>query len=404
MGTLSVKVGPRVKHRLDEPSVAFLDAHLARLRQRPAHGNRTLHVDQLFVALLLGFFNPTVRSLRLIEGAGSFNGQLADLDRLARSTTSDALATFDPACLTPIIDELHQVIARQGRRVDPTLLGITQEIVAGDGTYLNSLADVAWVLKHTTRDGRRHGQVRLNVQLDVDRWVPRVVSISGDDGSEPDAFARDLLSDVLYVLDRNFLDFAFLGALLARGNNVVLRVRSNAPATTVVDALPLTAADAAAGVVSDQIVTLGGRGAPSGRFRLVTIQTTNRDGQAETIRLLTSLTDPAIPAHVIGAIYRRRWQIELFFKWLKTWANLDHLLSTTRNGVTFQFYVAVIAVLLMYLQLGRRVSRYALQQLYLLMHGQVTLEQMMDTLARREREKTLAKIRADKKRAAKQLP
>ena len=395
------KQQPRITVDLDRPSADFLEGHLRRLRGLPAHGNRTLFYDQLFVALLLSFYNPTTRSLRLIEGCGDFNGRL-DLGRLARSTTADALAAFDPGHLKPIIEDLR---ARVGgvRGTDASLAGITQRIIAGDGTYMNTLADVAWALHSTRRDGRRHGQVRLNVQLDVADWTPQVVSVSGDDGSEPGAFAEDLLEDALYVLDRNFLDFGFLSQVLDKHCNFVLRARANAPAVRVAADLPLEAEGAGAGVVSDQLVTLTGPGAPEGTFRLVVIQTVDRKGKPETIRLLSSLNDPAIAARVIGEVYRLRWQIELFFKWLKTWANLDHLLSTTRNGITFQFYVAVIAVLLMYLGTGRRVSRYALHQLQLLMHGQTTLAKMMQVLARRDRERVLARQRAADRRAKKKL-
>jgi hypothetical protein len=136
----------------------------------------------------------------------------------------------------------------------------------------------------------------------------------------------------------------------------------------------------------------------------VVIHAINRKGELEVIRLLTDLTDAhQVSAKLIGEIYRQRWEIELFFKWLKTWAGLDHLLSTSRNGITFQFYVAVIAVLLMYLQLGRRVSRYAIACLHLLMHGQITLEQMLATLERLEREKERARERAAARRARKKL-
>jgi hypothetical protein len=70
--------------------------------------------------------------------------------------------------------------------------------------------------------------------------------------------------------------------------------------------------------------------------------------------LVTDLLD--VPAHVIAAIYRRRWQIELFFKWLKTYASFDHLISHHPNGVRFQFYVAVIATLLLHLATGATAS------------------------------------------------
>lgn len=381
-------------------AVSFLDAHLERLRNLPSHGNRKLEYDQLLLGLLLSFFNPIARSLRTIDACGDFNGRL-DIARLARSTTSDAMAVFDPVHLGPVIQDLQKRVGSV--RGDPTLFGITRRIIAGDGTYLNTLADVAWALKHTKSNGKKQGQVRLNVQLDVASWAPQVVSVSGDDGSEPAAFAKDLLRDVLYVFDRNFLDFAFLQQVLDHGNHFVLRVRDNAPATRVVAERTPTPQDAGAGVVGDQTVTLTGRGAPGGEFRLVVIRTTNRSGKPETIRLLTSLTAPPVSAALVGEIYRLRWQIELFFKWLKTWAGLNHLLSTTRNGITFQFYVAVIAVLLMYVQLGRRVSRYALASLHLLMHGQITFAQMITTLERLEREKDLARKRAAARRAVKKI-
>jgi hypothetical protein len=381
----------------------LLDEHLQRLRELPAHGNTKLFADQLVLGLLLSFFDPMARSLRLIEGQGDFNGRL-DLPRLARSTTSDALAAFDPKHLGPLIQDLRSRCPHL-ERTDLDLAGITRRIIAADGTYLTTLADVAWALHHTKSNGKTQGQVRANVQMDVASWVPQVVSVSGDDQeSEPAAFAKDLLSGVLYVMDRNFLDFSFIAALLARDSDLVLRVRGNAPATKVIASNPLTVADIEAGVVSDQLVQLTGRGAPEGTFRLVTIITTNRSGKQETIRLLTNLIDAGVVgAHVIGSAYRLRWQIELFFKWLKCWARMDHLLSASREGITTQLYIAVIAVLMMHVQTGRRVSIYALAALSRVASGQMTIQQAMEVIARRERERELAQARQAKRRARKKL-
>jgi hypothetical protein len=381
----------------------WFDAHLARLAGLPAHGNRVLHADQLFLGLLLAFHDPLARSLRTIQDKRDFGGRL-DIARLARSTTSDALAVIDPACLRPLLDDLRRRAADLCH-ADADLAGITRRIIAGDGTYLTTLADVAWALRHTRRNGKKQGQVRANVQMDTASWTPQVVSVSGDDDeSEPAAFAGDLLSGVLYVCDRNFVNFSFIHALLANDNDFVLRVKSDAPATRTLDELPLSAADAEAGVVSDRIVELTGRGAPPGRMRLVTIQTTHRHGQPETIRLLSNLLDSqTVAAKVIGAIYRQRWQIELFFKWLKTWARLDRLLSTSRRGMTFQLYVVVIGVLLMYARTGRRVSKHALIALSRLASGEFTLEQAMEVIAFREREAALSRARKAKQRARKKL-
>ncbi len=383
---------------------AVLEEHLQRLKDLPAHGNTKLRADQLIQGLLLSFFDPMARSLRLIQSCGSFGGQL-NLSRLARSTTSDALAAFNPEHLRPLIDDLLARCPGLAKAdADPTLAGITREIIAADGTYLTTIADVAcWALRHTKPDGKTHAQVRANVQLSVDTWEPRVVTVSGDDGeSEPAAFAKDLLSGVLYVVDRNFVDFSFMTAVLARGNDLVLRIKSNQPAVRVIKNNPLTAEDLAAGVVADELVELTGQGAPGGTFRRVTIVTTNRGGEPETIRLLTNLTDPsAVAARVIGEVYRRRWQIELFFKWLKCFARMEHLLSTSREGITVQLYVAVIAVLLMHVQTGRRVSIYALAALSRVASGMLTLEQAMAEIQRSQRERDLARARQARLRAAK---
>jgi hypothetical protein len=391
----------------------LIGEHLGRLAALPAHGNRTLRVDQLLLGLLLAFFDPMARSLRTIEDKDDFGGQL-DLPRLARSTTADALAAFDPACLLPLIEDLRRRVPDLGpgnaASADATLEGITRRIIAADGTYLSTLADVAWALRHTRRDGRPQGQVRANVQLDVASWTPQVVTVSGDDGeSEPAAFARDLLGGVLYVVDRNFVDFAFLKAVLGKGSDLVLRARANAPAVEVLQSLPLAAADAGAGVVADELVELTGRGAPAGRWRRVTIVTTGRRGEPETIVLLSNLSDlgdadaATVPARVIGEVYRRRWQVELFFKWLKCFARMGHLLSTSRNGITFQLYVAVIGVLMMYAQSGRRVSVYALAALGRLARGECTPQQAMGVIARRERERDLNRARQARLRARKKL-
>ena len=380
-----------------------LAGHLQRLAELPAHGNTKLAADQLFLGLLLSFFQPMARSLRLIEGCGDFGGRL-DLSRLARSTTSDALAAFDPHHLRPLIDDLQRRCP-QLRHLDGDLAGITRRIIAADGTYLTTLADIAWALHHTKSDGRTQGQVRANVQLDVNNWVPQVISVSGDDGeSEAAAFAKDLLSGVLYVVDRNFVDFSFLDALLVRGNDLVLRVKSDKPAMRMIGKLPVTAADLQAGVVADELVELTGRGAPAGTFRLVTIITTDRHGKSEKIRLLSNLIDASVvAAHVIGAAYRLRWQIELFFKWLKCFARMDHLLSASRRGITTQLYVAVIAVLLMYIQSGKRVSIYALAALSQVANGQMTMQQAMEVIARRQRERELSRARQARRRARKKL-
>jgi len=165
----------------------------------------------------------------------------------------------------------------------------------------------------------------------------------------------------------------------------------------------LTARDAEQGVAADELVGLTGRGAPAGVFRRVTVHAADRRGDPETITLLTNLAGAELAAHAVAAVYRLRWQVELFFKWLKAWARMGHLLSTSRNGITFQLYVAVIGVLMMSVQSGRRVSVYALAALGRLARGQCTLDEAMAVIARRERERELNNARQARRRARKKL-
>jgi hypothetical protein len=391
------------------PGAKFLRAvarALAPLKDVPAHGNRTLHLHPLVVTLVTSFYDPAVRSLRAIEAytAADAPPDLGDLAlrRMARSTTSDALAAFDPELLRGVIEDLQKRVPDL-RRADPALAGIVKAIVAADGSYFSTFADVAWALHHTKSDGRTQAQVRMNLQIDAATWVPRVVTVTGGetsaDRSEPDALARDLQEGVLYVIDRGFIDFDLLNAMLAKHNDFVLRVKADRPAYETVQTLALTDEDVAAGIEGDQLVRLTGVGAPQGTFRLVEIKHASKPG--EVVRLLTNLTDPkAVPARVVGHVYKQRWQIELFFRWLKVWCNFDHLLSTSRRGITTQFYVTVIATLLTCIHLGRPVSKYTLIALHLIASGRATPEQMNEFLDRRDRERDLDRARRLKKAAA----
>ena len=90
--------------------------------------------------------------------------------------------------------------------------------------------------------------------------------------------------------------------------------------------------------------------------------------------------------------------MELFLRFLKCTAGFDHLISKSRNGITLQLYVAMIATLLLHLATGQRVSKYSLFWLNSVATGQATWEQMQEGLARVEREKALERARLKKKR------
>lgn len=432
------KCNPPVKEELlvCTSIVRMIQPHLDRLAQadHPRHGNVRLEITDALVVMLAAFFNPTVRSLRLIEQLSqipSVKGGL-NVERICKSTLSDAFARFEPDQLLPLIQSLMAQVP-QLARLDGDLDSLCRKVLAADGSYWNIPSDVLWALgqnrsnvkkrkggKKPVGPPKKRRAVRLNWQLDVSTFTPTDLSVSGaDEGSEAAAFIKRLASGVIYVVDRNFVHFGFINAVLEKNSDLVLRLRKDTHFNPT-SVLALSAEDRQAGVVSDRLGTLGAAGsadapttdgpapkkpartrhsrtgpAPARVLREV-IVTDPETG--ESIRLITSLLD--VPAHVIASIYRHRWQIELFFRWLKVWANVDHLLSHNQKGITLQFYVAIIACLLMHIRSGRKVNKYAIFLLGQVAAGQIDFDAAMVMLDRIEREKRLEKERLTRKKAA----
>ena len=152
------------------PHAKFLrlvQEQLAPLKDVPAHGNRTLHLHPVVVALVFSFYDPLIRSLRPIEAyttektnpretpaVAKPDGE-PSLQRMARSTTSDSLKAFDSRLLVDVIRNLQRQVP-QLRKVDSNLQNVLKEIVAADGTYLSIFSDTAWALVHTKKIGRAH--------------------------------------------------------------------------------------------------------------------------------------------------------------------------------------------------------------------------------------------------------
>lgn len=383
--------------------VQRLQRHLDHLHGAYDHPNRRLYYDTFLCAHLLAFFNPTLRSTRTIEDFSQLPQvqKVLGVDCIHRNTFSQGSKLFDAALLLPLIGDLHARIPdlRQG---DQQLHTILQKIVAADGSFFNIAADVAWALHHTKRNGQKQGQIRLDFQLDVLRWVPHNLAVSGQaQGSETAAQMRLLESGVIYLLDRNYVDFVFLKAVLAAESDFVLRTRTHVPKFTVERELPLSELDREHGVLSDRLGHLPGSGGntPSPPWQMLRELVIADPATGQAIRILTSLLE--LPAHIIGLLYRHRWQIELFFRWLKVFACFRHLISHSPNGLSVQFYVAVIGTLLLYAHSGRRPSKYAYSLLACVASGQASLEAIVPILERRERERETARARVARRKAEK---
>ena len=180
-------------------NVALLQEHLRRLHAHREHPNRTLHFDTLLTTLLLGFYESADRSLRLLDdlSRGTHARELLAVSRTPRSTMSDALASFDPKQLEPIVRSLIKRLPAL-RRMDDDLHALLKRIIAADGSIFTVPADVAWAIALDRRGGQAGKQIRLNLTLDVLQFVPDQFDLSGQgDGSESAAFIRQLQADVI---------------------------------------------------------------------------------------------------------------------------------------------------------------------------------------------------------------
>lgn len=396
--------------------VRLLEKHVRALRDERPHGNRELFLDDVFIVSLLAFHNPVLRTLRTIEDFSQTRQAQKHLSirRICKSTLSDFHQLADPTRLEPILAALRGELSRKGAASGPPgeLESLLKRTVAVDGTFLPALADVAWAVGSRNQNQQLpRYRARIDCQLNVHSFLPELIVVPEPQESESDSARRHIQAGLLYVYDRGFSSYELINAhyepdpASASGwrdkAQFVIRYKpagGNAPALEDAIDQPLTAADRAAGVVSDRVGYF--RSSKPSRhailpvlLREVTIVTTE-SGQPSTLRLITNLID--VPAATIGLLYRQRWQIELFFRWLKSVANFSHLICHTREGLLTQLYVTLIGVLLMYLHTGYRPSKY----LFALLSAGAGLDELLPILRERERQCELARQSTARRRAA----
>ncbi len=383
--------------------LAPLQRVLDGLHGAPVHGNCRVADDHLLVLHLLAFFNPVVRSLRLMEDLSqtpTATKLLGDLGRAPKSTLCDAHGRADPDALLAVLRELMASLPRD-IRLEGDLAGIQSQILACDSTYFQTLADLSWVLQNRKSNGTPGARAGLYVQIDVASGVPFGsdgvgVELGDNTQSEARLAGRHVVPHAIHLYDRGFVSFDLLKAVLNADAEFVLRLTTQTR-FTLVEERKLTDKQRAAGIISDRTGYLSGckKSDPPGQLlrEVIAVNDANPD---KPMRLLTSLLD--LDATQITALYRKRWQIELFFRWLKMYGQYTHLLSGAKAGAAWTFYVAAIGVTLLALHHGRRPSKYDLAMLSIVAAGGATLEDILPILKRRHREREVARLRDAKRR------
>lgn len=336
-------------------------------------GNRTLHMDQYCMLVLLYLFNPIVSSLRGVQQASELKNVQKKLGcpRASLGSLSESVTVFDPERLKPIIEGLGKKLKPVG--ADKRLKDITG-LTLVDGSIVEALPRIAMASLREQQSGSSQKlKWTLHSFFEVDRYVPtriKVTPTGGGDYDERAVMKCELLADRTYVMDRGYAKFELFNQIVDIGSSYVCRIRDNS-VYDIEESRELTDADIAARVVSDEVISLGsdsGKSKINHPVRLIVIRakphTSNgrRSGRKNTgstgqdcdgfLRIATNLMD--VPAEIVALMYHYRWTIEIFFRHFKHVLGCRHLLSHSQNGIELQVYCAIIACMLISLWTGRK--------------------------------------------------
>jgi hypothetical protein len=339
-----------------------------RARSEDDPRRRLLSADY-FSLLLFGLFNPVVRTMRGLCEATKLGRVQREISRayVSLGSFSEAQAVFAPEVLEEVLKELGAEVARRGQTLSGLKPAQWQALII-DSSLFRALPRMAWALwRH---QGVTQRAVRLHVKYDLAVGAPVEARVSAGAECERRAWRGLMKKGELYVGDRYYgEDYALLMQAKEAGCAFVVRLRQQSY-VHVIEELALSKEDQAARVVRAARVMLG-REAKAGPFVLVEVAT-----DKEALLLLSSLGIEQLPAHGVALLYRQRWLVELFFRWIKCLLGCRHWLAESERGVAMQVYCALIAALLLALYSGKRPGRRAMELIQFYLLGYATLEEV----------------------------
>ena len=297
-------------------------------------GVRTLTCAEQF--RVMAFAQLTYReSLRDIEVCLSAQGaklyHMGFREPIRRSTLADANESRD----WRLHADFAQRLIAQARALyanEDLGLDLSNTVYALDSTTIDLCLSVSpWAHFRTTK-----AAVKMHTLLDLRGNIPNFIHVS--DGKLHYVLALDLLvpePGAIYVMDRGYVDFARLHVLHLAGSFFVTRTKSNMNFHRVYSAKT----DRSIGILCDQTIALDGsrtkQNYPAHLRRV-------RFKDPETGKTLVFLTNQmTLPATTICALYKNRWQVELFFKWIKQHLRIKRFFGTSENAVKTQIWIAV---------------------------------------------------------------
>ncbi len=305
-------------------------------KHRADYRVRRLTSKSQFLALLFGQL-AGASSLREIEAALiSHSARLYHVGGccVARATLADANAGRPAALYGDLFAHMASRASRRTRRH----LADAVRILDATRVQVSSLSG-GWV---ETVSGKR--AIKLHVAYDPHTDAPLRVGITDQKVNDiSPAKTMPIEPGMTYVFDLAYYDYRWWAELDALGCRFVTRLKTSTPVTVTTE----LAVPEASNILSDRIGLLPQRqkyarkNPMSDPVREIAV----RISTGKIIRLVTNDLDA--PAAEIAELYKQRWQIELFFKWIKQNLKIRHFLGASENAVRIQVYVAMIAYLLL---------------------------------------------------------
>jgi hypothetical protein len=309
----------------------------------------------------MAFAQLTYReSLRDIEAClRSVTGKLYHLgirSKVARTTLADANESRD----WRIFADFAQVLIRIARPLyaaDPIGVDLAHSVYALDSTTI----DLCLSLFPWAKFRRHKGAVKMHTLLDLHGNIPTFISITN--GKVHDVNILDEIAPeagAFYVMDRGYVDFERLYVFTLSAAFFVVRTKSN----VLIQRRYSHPVDKTTGVRSDHTVILTAinsvKAYPDQLRRVSYLDVTTR----KRFKFLTN--NFMLPALTIAQIYKSRWQVELFFKWIKQHLRIKAFYGTSENAVKTQIWVAVsvyVLVAIIRKRLALEASLYQILQI-----------------------------------------
>jgi len=297
---------------------------------------RRLTTKSQLTALLYGQLSGTSGLRETITGLSGHASRLYHLGMkpVRRSTLSDANAKRPSVVFTGLLEAMMKQAHRGLRRK----LAETTYLIDSTSVRLNQYS-ADWARFSTGVCG-----AKVHVVYDADADRPIYAAVSAANVNDVTiAKQMPIEPGATYVFDLGYYDYAWWARLDAVGCRIVTRFKSNTP-LALVQELPVPPGSE---ILSDRIGRLPQRQAASREnpmadaVREVRVKTHT----GKILRVLSNDLDAS--ACEIADLYRRRWAIELFFRWIKQTLRINHFIGTTENAVRIQIAVALIAFLLL---------------------------------------------------------